>query len=644
MDDLADLSIEELANIEVTSVTRSSRKLSESAAAITVITSEELRRSGVTTLADALRMVPGMQVAQISSSTWAVSTRGFNSRYANKLLVQMDGRTLYSPLFSGVFWEVQDTLFEDIDRIEVIRGPGASLWGANAVNGIINIITKDASETKGTYASQAFGSQDEIVSQARWGGSIGNGGNLRIFAKGVKRDESVDANDKGINDPWELATAGFRNDVDLTDTTRNTLIGGGYVGTTDQSIKLPSLTPPYEIPMENKNDNTGFHLLNRTEHTLSGGSDVTLQLYFDRSTKEEGGLSWDGDIVDVDFQHALNPLEKLKLIWGGGYRYYSDTITSTSAFNFTEPSVTDHLASLFVHTETILTPTVELTLGTKLEHNDYTQFEVQPNARLLWMPHKSHTVWASVARAVRTPNRGDTQLNLRFSVIPPAVSPNPHSTLPLEIILRGQEDLDSETLVAMEMGYRYTPDATFSVDTTLFYYLYKDLYSYITTQAQGTAPPRLVTYNTLSNIMDGTTYGAELSVNVNPLPYLRVQAAYSAFQADFDIENGVTSFRSINTDGASPKHQISIRTGISFFEGLTADFWYRYMDAILDDRVPSYSELDISLEWALRNGLKLFCSGRNLLHDSHPEYLDSLLSSTAAEVERSFLAGASIKF
>jgi len=646
MEDLTELSIEELANIEVTSVSRKPQKLSHAATAIFVITGDDIRRSGVTSIPDALRMVPGIQVARISSSKWAISSRGFNSRYSNKLLVQMDGRTLYSPLFSGVFWESHTTLLEDIDRIEVIRGPGASLWGANAVNGIINIITKETGKTQGALATNGIGTLDRTNGSIRYGAPAGDTGHYRFYATYGNREESVNADGKGLGDDWDAIQTGFRTDLSPNQGTRVTFQGDGYTSHINEETNIPSLIPPYATLHEAENDNQGMNLLSRLSRDISATSEMTLQLYYDRSEKEEAQLSWQGDLVDIDLQHSFQPFDGHEVIWGAGYRYYTDTLNFTDAFSMTTPTTTDHLSSAFIQDAITLTPTIQFTIGTKVEHNDYTQFEVQPNARVLWMPNTTHSLWAAVSRAVRTPNRSETQVRIRNMVIPPGTPENP-SLLPVDVIIQGNENLTSEKLIALETGYRMTPEHSFSLDLTLFYYFYDDLNGYLPAPPednQAETPPHITQTSTIVNAMEGQTWGVELASNWEPMPRWRLQSAYTLFQADLNNKAGYEESFSDDSDNSSPTHQFSLRSGFDLPRHVTLDLWLRYVDDIQEKSVDAYTELDARIAWKPIKGLELSLTGQNLLHRRHAEFIEGLLWVQPTEVERSVHAQATLSF
>lgn len=636
--DLTELSIEELANIEVISASRTPLRQSQTAAAIFVVTSEDIRRSGVTSLAEALRMVPGLQVTRISSSKWSVSSRGFNSRYSNKLLVLMDGRTLYLPLFSGVFWESQDYMLEDIERIEVIRGPGASLWGANAVNGVINIITRHAKDTTGTLLTAGIGDYEQGFARARFGEALGDKGHVRFYVGGFSRDEMVDARGRSLSDPWEKYQTGFRSDLILGDRSDLTVQGDYYKGHLDELSSIPSLTPPYEDIVDAENEISGFNLLSRLVHRFSGGGDVGLQLFFDNTRKEEGGVDMSDDILDLDVQFRMPPLGRHAIVWGLGYRYYEDDIDFQSmGIAFSTPQHRDSLYSAFVQDTVTVHEQLQLILGSRFEHNDYSGFEVQPNARLLWQATETQLLWAAVSRAVRTPSRGDTDIRYTQQVIPPGTSMNP-SGLPLAVTVWGLESVDSEKLTAFELGHRVTSLARFSLDSTAFYYRYTDLTSYAIGDSiprLGETPPYVVLPLYVGNAMDAVTWGFETSANYQPFDFMRFQASYAFIDFDFDVKGPAGTVYSVYSSKETPKHQASLRTLVDLPWNLEFDIWLRSVDEIKDGLIDGYTEMDLRLGWKPSKHLELSICGRNLLHDNHAEYVETFVLTSPAEVPRS---------
>ena len=638
-EDLTELSIEELANIEVTTVSRSPRKLSQSAAAIFVLTSEDIRRSGVTTIPDALRLVPGIHVARISSTHWAISARGFNDRYANKLLVQMDGRNLYTPLFSGVFWELHDTVLADIDRIEVIRGPGASLWGSNAVNGIINIITKSADKTQGIYSTHGMGTWQRSFGSVRMGDKAGENWHYRVFAKYTNWESTNDDTGNDAEDPFKQIRAGFRSDFALGDKTNVTVQGDAYEGNSQEYRSQWVLTPPYEMKTLDSDDLEGHNLLSRFQHNVSETSDVSVQVYYDFSRKEEGEIILRERTFDLDIQHTFRLFNDHHITWGGGYRNFHDHLGETFYFDLIGSNEnTTHLFNIFLQDEIHFTPTFQFTIGTKIEHNEYTHYEIQPNARLLWMPNDKHNVWLAASRAVHTPTHLFTEISYRSGVIPP----NSLSPLPTEILLMGASDLESENLTAFEIGYRMTPSPDLSFDTTAFYYIYTDLYAYDPDTSIQNNVIQIATVT--QNNAEGNTWGVEAAVKWAPFSILRFQGTYTYLKADIELKEGDPTSYLPFTSNHAPDHQFSLLSSASLSQNLTLDATVRYVDSAQEGSIPSYTELDLRLGWAPREGVEIFTVGQNLLDDDHPEFAVTLPARPARVVERSFHMGISLEF
>ncbi len=418
--DLGDASLESLMNMQVTSASKSPEKLAQVAAAMYVITQEDIRRSGGTSIAELLRMVPGLDVAQINGSTWAISSRGFNDRFANKLLVLIDGRTVYTPLFTGVLWDAQDTLLEDIERIEVIRGPGASLWGANAVNGVINIITKHPRDTQGGLVTAGAGDQERGFGAVRYGAKTGDSGFYRFFAKSFRRGASADALGQDAGDDWYMLRGGFRSDWTLTPRDSLTVQGDIFNGNSGQVVpEIRSLAPVVVGNFPGRNIISGGDVLARWSRTISPRSETSLQVYYDRSDRDLIVFKELRDTVDVDFQHHLAVGARHDIIWGLGYRFTTDQTQGSLTVSFNPASRGDNLNSAFLQDEISLVPDrLRLTVGIKVEHNDYNGSSVQPDFRLLWTPHPAHALWGAVSRAIGTPGRANSDTRYNASVFP----------------------------------------------------------------------------------------------------------------------------------------------------------------------------------------------------------------------------------
>lgn len=631
MTELSKLDFEELMNIEITSVSKKAQKVSEAAAAIFVITNEDIQRSGVTSIPEALRMVPGLEVARIDASTWAITCRGFNGRFANKLLVLMDGRSIYTPLFSGVFWDVQDTLLEDLDRIEVIRGPGATLWGANAVNGVINIITKQAKDTQGGLVTAGVGTEERGLGSVRYGGKLNDDTYYRVYAKYFDRDSAVDVSGHDGADEWHVLRGGFRMDWEPANSNSLTLQGDIYDGDAGQRLSVTSLTAPYTRTFDEDTEITGAYLLSRWKRTISDNSDIMLQLYYDRTERNTAVMDESRDTFDIEFQHQFSLSERQEFIWGLGYRFTSDDIDNTFSLSFYPDNRDDNLFSAFLQDEIMLIEDrLHLTLGSKFEHNDYTGFEIQPSVRLIWTPYRQHSVWTAVSRAVRTPSRAEEDVRINQKVFP--------GSPPRVVSLFGNHDFDSEELIAYELGYRVQLMDRLSLDIAAFYNDYDDL----RTEEPGEpfpetspSPPHLVIPYTAGNKMKGETYGIELAADWRVLDWWRLQAAYTYLQMQLHLDGDSRDMRSVSAEGESPHNQVSLRSSMDLTRDLDFDLWLRYVDNLPSQDVGSYITLDARLGWKLYKDIELSVVGQNLLDSHRLEFEPEILDTYPTEVERS---------
>jgi iron complex outermembrane recepter protein len=456
---LKQLSLEQLMDVEVTSVAKKEQRVAETAAAIYVITQEEIRRSGVTSIAEALRFAPGVQVSRIDSNKWSIGVRGFGSRLSRSVLVLIDGRSVYTPLFAGVYWEVQDMLLEDIERIEVIRGPGGTIWGANAVNGVINIITKSASETQGLLATAGGGSEEKGFGSLRYGGKIGQDFSYRVYGKGFRRDAQFTPHVSDFDD-WQMGQGGFRGDWNLNKSNNLTIQGDIYGGTSGQRTAVSSLSAPFSTIVQKDADLSGMNLLSRWTRTLSETSSLALQVYYDRTFRREPTFQERRNTVDLDFQHRFKMTSRQELTWGLGYRYTRGDTDSVSTIVFAPVTRAVNLFSELVQDEIFLVvDRLRLTVGSKFEHNDYSGFEFQPTARILWTPVERHYVWAAISRAVRTPSRVEHDLTLTASLNP---------AFPMFARITGNKDFEAEKVLAYELGSRVQPTDRLSVDLAGF--------------------------------------------------------------------------------------------------------------------------------------------------------------------------------
>jgi iron complex outermembrane receptor protein len=599
--ELKKLSIEELMEIDVTSVSRRSERLNQAAAAIIVITQEEIRRSGVTSLPEALRLVNSLHVARQTQRDWAISARGFNLTTANKMLVLIDGRSVYTPLFSGVFWDVQDTLLEDVERIEVIRGPGATLWGANAVNGVINIITKTAADTQGGLVTAGAGDEERGFGGVRWGGSLGETGHYRAYGKYFDRDALVLADGSDARDDMRMGQGGFRADWKTSDKDGFTLQGDAYSGRVGETTR----------------DDTnvdGGNLLGRWTRTASERSALDLQVYWDRTHRRIPDLFEEHlDILDLDFQQRLPLAKRQDLVWGFGYRWHEDEVGNSRVIGFFPPRRSFGLASVFAQDEfSLLDGRLDLTVGTKVEHNESTGWEVQPSLRAAWKPDDRHTLWGAVSRAVRTPTRLDEDV----------VFFGPDGSH----LVEGSRDFESEELLGWELGYRIRPNPELLVDLAAFY----NVYDHLRSQEPPPAAPFPIV---LLNKLDAETWGAELRINAQPRQCLRLQAAYARLEKSFSLDPGSRDPLGGLAEGNDPEDRFALRSALDLPSNLELDAAIRYVGSLPQPRVDDYTELDLRMGWRPTETLELSLIGRNLLHASHEELGPA--SPLREEVERS---------
>ena len=585
--ELKKLSLEELMNIEVTSVSKRPEKLSETASAIQVITGEDLRRAGVTSLAEGLRLASNLEVAQIDSRQWAISARGFNNSSANKLLVLMDGRTLYSPLHAAVFWDVQDTLLDDVDHIEVISGPGATQWGANAVNGVINITTKRAQDTQGLLVTAGGGTELRSVGGVRYGGTAAPGVYYRIYGKYLDRAPTEFSDGRsGANDS-QMAQGGFRVDWDRANGGLVTLQGDVYDGHAGQ-------------PAAADLDLSGGNLLGRWSRTFSDQSNFTLQGYFDHTHRRiPGTFAEDLDTYDLDFQHHFAPGARHDVLWGAGFRLMDDQQHNDyPVLAFLPAHVRRESFNVFVQDEIALVKDqLALTVGAKLEHNYYTGYETQPSIRLAWLPTKTQTVWAAVSRAVRTPSRIDGEF---FAPRDPPFT-----------VLQGNPDFVSEELIAYELGWRLQPAPRLFLSLATYYHDYDRLRSTERVNP-ATAFPIF-----LGNLQAGHATGLELTADYQLTDRWRLRAGYTQLHLELHRKAGSTADAPSDTD---PEHQFLLRSSVDLPRHLEFDATYRLVARLTGAPVPAYDELDVHLGWTPVPGWELSVVGQNLLQPRHGEF------------------------
>ncbi|MEW6267816.1 MAG: TonB-dependent receptor [Thermodesulfobacteriota bacterium] len=618
--DLTELTLEELMGIEVTSVSRKVEKRSEAASAVYVLTAEDIRRAGVTNIPDALRLVPGVQVAQITSNQWAVGIRGFASRLARSVLVLIDGRSVYDPLFAGTYWEVQDTLLDDVERIEVIRGPGGAVWGANAVNGVINIITKNARDTQGAFLTGGGGNYERGFAAIRYGDRLGEDFYYRGYAKLLDRAPGFDRSGNDF-DAWWFAQQGFR--IDWLVSPRDTLQiqGDAYLGELGQRVGIVEFEPPFLRVADEDAKVSGADLLARWGRTLGRASELALQVYYDNTYRREPNFAETRNTFDIDFQHRIALRWRQDFQWGLEYRLTADDTGSVPGVDFVPSSRADNLFSAFLQDEIELIDGLRLTVGSKFEHNDYSGFEVQPNVRLLWLADSRQSVWGAISRAVRTPSRVEHDLLLLSSgVFADRIA-----------ALVGDSSFDSEKVIAYELGYRVQAAASVFVGVSAFINDYDDLLTFdLGPEVEvGDLPP--IVPLIFRNGLHGETYGVEVTADAEPIERLRVSAAYSYLVIDLhgDPDRPADQFLVFLTDGSSPQHQFNVRSTWIVPDLGEVDGVLRYVDRLPALDVGSYVGLDLRLSRRVAEGLELSLIGRNLVEAHHREF------AGGTEVERS---------
>jgi iron complex outermembrane recepter protein len=613
---LKGLSIEELMDIEVTSVSRTAEALSSAAAAISVVTSDDIRRSGATTIPEALRGIPGLHIARRNSNSWAVSSRAFSSVTSEKLLVLSDTRSIYTPLLSGVMWDVQDYLMQDVERIEVIRGPGASLWGANAVNGVINITTRPARDTRGTLLTATVGTQERGSAAARYGGKLGESGFFRVFGQYSERDATFHPG-AVTSDDWRIGHAGLRADWDAGSGDALTLQADLY------SANIGQLGPAITIigrpgPAGNLEVHAaGGNVLGRWRRQLAPGSDLQLRAYFDRTHRDDPSLHDDLDTVDLELQHRYVPSARHEIVWGLNYRYTDNSNRGKGIFALVPEDSRDQLIGGFAQDQVAISDELRLTLGTKLEHNDFSGFEVQPSVRLAWDVAPGQNAWAAVSRAVRVPTRLERDI---------AVEATPLGSNPRAVLL-GNDDFDSEELLAYEVGYRWQPLEVLAFDLALFHNRYEGLASLEFGAPTLDPGSGVVTFPIANvNLTDARSQGAELLTRFSPSEGWRLVASYAYIYLDMQ-PHGADLNRGVFLEGSTPRQQFSLRSLLDLPGGLQLDAQFRHStqlarepDIVSGAGIDPYSELDVRCAWQASEQLEVSLVGQNLLHDHHVEF------------------------
>lgn len=621
--DYFDLTPEQLLNAEVLSASKKSEPVADAPAAVYIVTNEDILRSGVTTIPDALRMVPGMQVAQVDSNTWAISIRGFNSVFANKLLVLIDGRTVYNPVFGGVFWEANDLMLEDIERIEVIRGPGGTLWGANAVNGVINILTKHTRDTQGRLASALYGDEEQGTLNVRQGGTFGDTGTYRVYAKGFQRDSSQRPTGGDTYDEWNGFRTGFRADWE----DQFTLQGDVYRTNAQQLRPHFSLIAPFAPIEEQTIVYEGVNILGRWTDNRDDGSQLSVQNYIDWAQRDEPINFIDNRIIyDIEAQYNFVSPGVHEIITGIGFRFMADDEEGDNNTSFSPQERRDSIYSAFIQDKITLAPDAwYLTLGSKFEHNEFSGYEAQPNIRLQWHPSETQTFWSSIARAVRTPTPLETDITTTLLTLANA-----------RVAIVPNDEFKSEKLTAYELGYRNQLTSSLSLDLAIFYndydYLQTTSFQTIVPVINGVDPPHLLLPVKFTNNMTGKSDGFEAVLNWLASEDLKIAANYSYLHLTLDAlelnppqEGGESLY---------PRHQVGTKIFWNINDDWTLDTSVTYVDKLPAGNIDSYVRLDINLGGQLSKNLRFNLVGQNLTENNHREF-GAETDLNAGTIERS---------
>ncbi len=616
--DLKGLTLEQLSQIEVTTPSKEPQPAFRTAVAIYVITNDDIRRSGATSIPEALRLAPGVEVARIDANKWSIGIRGFGSRLARSVLVLIDGRTVYTELFAGTYWEVQNVMLEDVDRIEVIRGPGGTIWGPNAVNGVINIITKDTKETKGEYVSAGGGNEEQGFLNFRYGG--GNGGNLtwRIYAMAFDRGPEYHLDHDNFDD-WRNIQGGFRMDWRHHRDTI-TLQGDLYKEAAGERVSATSYTPPYSVNPDGNADLSGGNIVARWQRKVRDGDDIQVQAYYDRTNRHEPNLAEDRDTYDVDFLQRIRAPWREEISWGLGARVtIGQEFPVVSGLQFIPARRTDYLLTGFLQDEiTLIENRLTLTVGTKLLRTNFTRLEPEPSVRLLWQPTAKQSLWASVTHALRTPSDADTDFALLGLV---TVLPN---GTPYFARFNPNPNFAPEQLNGYELGYRRVIRRNVFLDVASFYNHYHDLFSediigapYLETDP---GPPHFLLPAQFRNDLLGYTKGVEITPEWRPAKNWRVRGTYSFLHMNLTKAPGSPEIGTAPLiEGSSPHNQGRVESDLDLSKTVQIDLTYRYVSALPALGVPAYSTGDARIAWRFHRGFNLSLVGRNLLQPYHFE-------------------------
>ncbi|MEP5763317.1 MAG: TonB-dependent receptor [Halieaceae bacterium] len=649
-DSLFDLSLEELLNIQVTGASRKAQKLSETAAAAFVISAEDIERSGATNIPEALRMVPGMHVGQIDGNNYAVSARGSNDRYASKMLMMIDGRTMYTPAYSGVYWDIQQVPMADIERIEVIRGPGTALWGVNAVNGVINVVTRHADDAQGGLAVASTGNQVNHDLTLRWGSTLGSEAAYRVYLQSQDRDGNEDPMGNSTNDTADNLRLGGRIDWQLNESDTLMLTTDGYDIKSGASFNVLEFDPSYSrVRTDDDTDSEGFSVLGRWDRIYDNGSQTTAQAYFDYMDRNDPNWGEDKQTVEFELQHRSLAWDGHDVIGGGTVRYHDLEINGSESQAMDETYYDNLIVSLFLQDEIkFLEDRLSLTLGAKLEHNDTSDsdLEFMPSARLLWNVSPRSSAWIAITSAVRSPAVAEQYGRVSVPLKEHFPETAPDTELPIFVSLEGTGNMKSEDLLAFEAGYRSQISPSFNLDMAFYYNEYQNTrwpkFDGIFCKPSMDPFPGcladpetalLVLKTDLANASDSESVGAEIAVSWQAREWWQLLGAYSYL--DYEINPDGQSASSSRWD---VNHLFSLQSRMDLGNRAQFDAWLRYADDVDYYKIDDYWELNLRLSWQLTPNLDLSLHGKNLLESAHPEYESVQRELVPVEIERSYRA------
>ncbi len=634
VDDLGTLSLESLGSI-VTSVSRKPEDSFRAAAAIYVVSNDDIKTSGATSVAEVLRGVPGLDVAQTESNSWAISSRGFNGQFANKLLVQIDGRSVYTPLFAGVYWDEQNMPLEDIDRIEIIRGPGATQWGANAVNGIINIITKSSAATQGLYASTLVGNQDHNVTDVRYGGKIGEHAYYRTYAEFSDRASTplVTDGSSGHN-AWQMGKVGFRSDINVSDTRKITVQGDAYSNSSDLYLSIPSFTSSSGLDSFSDEFNArGMNILGKWDEKHNDEFQSTFQSYIDYKHLDYFSLTQNLYTFDFDYQTAWKASDRHSVMWGADTRFISVDMTGSSQIAIARDINSETILSAFLQdTYAVIPQEMYFTLGSKFEHNSFSGFALEPSARLSYYPDDKQTIWAAVSHAVRTPSIAEE--SWQFNIQP----------LGAGLIAQQQynKDLKSEDLVAYEVGYRVKPIQKLTLDSTAFINNYSRLTTYEPLDAVDAGGGNFYLPFEISTLGSGRAYGFETSATWDATSIWNLKANYSYI--NLLLDKGIsqdTLFK--GQEGDAPHHKFMLRSQLYLPHDVRLINTGYYVGELPNQSVDAYFRFDTQIIWKATDNIEISLDGQNLLDNNHAEF-GAPLNGTQNEIPRAVYAKVSFRY